>query len=182
MRIIALSTIVIILSFSSPIFAEQPSDPANPRECLKWFTPDYCKNQLNSPHDDEPHSDLWTLYCDKDSVDDKINCDIREPQGSITVIYRNSQNPLAVCVSQHDFPGRRGAIRIDHNKSFITDEEGCVPAKAIIGQLKNGKTVLARRYEWPYDYGQDTTSTLEGMKEALNQAAAKRARFTSRNK
>lgn len=182
MKNIVILTAIVILGFPLSSVAEETSDPGNPKDCLKWFTPEYCKNQLISSTDGEPHSDLWTLYCEKDSVDDKIGCDIRMPQGSVHVIYLDSKTPIEVCVSQHDFPGRRGAIRIDRNKSFTTDESGCVPAKAIITQLKSGKTVLARRYEWPYDYGQDTTSTLEGMKEALDGAAAKRARFNKRNK
>lgn len=181
MKIITILSTIVISGFSFSAIAEESNDPANPKECLKWYTPDYCRNPAISSSVDEPHSDLWALYCDKDSVDDKISCDIRMPQGGIQVIYLDSKTPLEVCISQHDFPGRRGAIRIDRNKSFTTDESGCVPAKAIIAQLRNGKTVLARRYEWPYDYGQDTTSTLEGMKEALDGAVAKRARFTKRN-
>lgn len=108
----------------------------------------------------------WSIDCTVDAMTDRRDCNMHSGTGGVFVYYGASPNPREVCVFGHDFPNRRGMIRVDKNAARTTDVEGCLSASSIWAQLLNGQSVTTRRYEWPRDYGKDKASTLDGLAKA----------------
>lgn len=108
----------------------------------------------------------WDIDCGKDAMNDKRNCKVRSYDAKLTLLYEFGAAPKWVCIIPHDFPGRRGQIRVDSGKPLTTDTDGCV-AGSFVSQLRNGTNVTVRYVEWPYDYNKDNTATLQGLSDAL---------------
>lgn len=106
----------------------------------------------------------WSVDCSKDAMTDQRACIITSYENRLLVSYRGTSAPVAICVVGHDFPGYTAAIRVDNNPPIATDEDGCVSAKSLYGQLLQGGTVITRRVEWPFDYPKDETGPLLGWK------------------
>ena len=109
--------------------------------------------------------------CNRDKVTDGTTCHLNIwPQGplhdgGLFQIVDLSGNIKISCISGHDFPGRRGAIRVDSNTAFVTDTEGCIhgaAARRLQNQLVNGRQLITRYVEWPYDYAKDETMLISG--------------------
>lgn len=109
----------------------------------------------------------WSIDCGTDAMNDRRKCSVTSHKARLLIFYGFSANPQSVCIVGHDFPGRRGAIRVDSNSPINTDTDGCVPAGAAIKQLASGSSVTTRRVEWPYDYGRDETASIAGAKEVM---------------
>ncbi|WP_186386794.1 hypothetical protein [Stappia sp. TSB10P1A] len=118
----------------------------------------------NSPDTSVEH---WSIDCRIDKMRDKRRCSFDRATGGVLVYYGFSATPQSICISGHDFPGRRGQIRVDKHQPITTDRDGCVPAGRILSQLKTGSQLLTRRYRWPYDYPVDTSTYLEGFNKAM---------------
>lgn len=118
----------------------------------------------NSP---EPLAEGWSIDCRIDGMRDKRKCSFSRVKGGIFVYYGFSAAPQSVCISGHDFPGRRGQIRVDDHSPITTDRDGCVRAGRILSQLKTGYKLLTRSYRWPYDYPVDTSTWLEGFNKSM---------------
>lgn len=111
--------------------------------------------------------DDWSIDCRVDAMNDKRKCSFDARKGHVFVYYGFSASPQSVCISGHDFPGRRGQIRVGANPPVTTDTEGCVSAGTILGQLKTGQQVSTRSYRWPYDYPVDQTFSLQGFNKTM---------------
>ncbi|MGK7660690.1 MULTISPECIES: hypothetical protein [unclassified Marinovum] len=109
----------------------------------------------------------WRIDCRVDAMSDNRKCNITSGRDGIFVYYGESQRPRQVCVSGHDFPGRRGMIRVNTGSPVNTDTDGCVQAGSLLSQLRTGTSVTTRRVEWPYDYPVDATTTLAGFSKAM---------------
>ena len=54
-------------------------------------------------------------------------------------------------------------IRIDDNVPIETDENGCTRLKkSLDNQLRSGKKIKIRAYEWPYENAHDEVINLDG--------------------
>jgi hypothetical protein len=109
----------------------------------------------------------WSIDCRLDGMRDKRRCSFSRTTGGIFVYYGFASAPQSICISGHDFPGRRGQIRVDKHQPITTDRDGCVPAGRILSQLKSGSEVLTRSYRWPYDYPVDKSTYLEGFNKTM---------------
>lgn len=109
----------------------------------------------------------WSIDCRVDSMSDRRSCSIKASGGELLVYYGTAGQPQEICIIGHDFPGRRGMIRVDKNQPVSTGLDGCVPASRLLSQLKRGTTVSFRYYEWPYDYSKDAQHTLRGLGKAM---------------
>lgn len=119
----------------------------------------------NSPDTSVEH---WSIDCSIDKMKDKRSCNFRRATGGIFVYYGVSSTPQSICISGHNFPGRRGQIRVDKHPPVTTDRDGCVPAGRILSQLKAGSEVVTRSYRWPYDYPVDKSTYLEGFNKTMS--------------
>jgi hypothetical protein len=117
----------------------------------------------------------WSIDCRIDRMTDVRECSISSKFGGIWVGYGASDAPQTVCIMGHDFPGRRGMIRVDRNRAVRTGTDGCVSASSVLPQLVNGEDVVVRRVEWPYDYDRDEAHTLKGFRKAMEIVARIRA-------
>lgn len=104
--------------------------------------------------------------CSQDRVSDRTSCRLNIiPQsagssrdGGLYQTVSANGSILSACILGHDFPGRRGAIRVDGNPAFTTNNDGCISgaaAQRLEQQLRTGKVLLTRYVEWPYDYSRD---------------------------
>lgn len=117
----------------------------------------------------------WAAACQRDAMTDKIDCTLEQYDSSIMVDFGGGASPIAVCIVSHDFPGRRGAIRVDGNKAITTNNYGCAPAQPLFNEMKIGKTIRSQYYKWPYDFPQDAKGTLTGIANSIAELPARRA-------
>lgn len=115
--------------------------------------------------------DHWSIDCERDKMSDKRVCKFSNKIGGPFVFYGSASQPQSVCILGHDFPGRQGQIRVDSNAPVTTDNDGCVPAARVLAQMKTGTQLITRRYEWPYDYPVDETTSLDGFAKTLEVVA-----------
>jgi hypothetical protein len=110
----------------------------------------------------------WSLDCSKDAMIDRRDCHLVSPNGEIGVYYGGGK--LAwVCIAGHDFPGRKGAIRIDGGKPIETISKGCVDGN-VAKQLARAKDVVTRSVKWPYDVPRDNHLSMRGLADAMGLA------------
>lgn len=109
--------------------------------------------------------------CNKDAISDAVTCHLNlMPQGAVKgggLIQHVDLNGniQRSCVLGHDYPGQTAAIRVDNNRSFISDENGCVrgsSARSLQAQLLTGTSVTTRRIEWPYLTNRDKEMLIDG--------------------
>lgn len=117
----------------------------------------------------------WFAECNRDAMSDELICATTNYDFGLLVFYYIKPEPTSICILGHDFPGRSGSIRVDKNKPVTTDEDGCTPAKNLIGQMVKGQRVITRRHEWPRDYPQDKGGSLAGLSAAMKRVDELRA-------
>jgi len=109
--------------------------------------------------------------CARDKVTDRTTCHMNIlPQGvrrggGLFQIVDASGNLKSSCILGHDFPGRRGVIRVDGNAAITTDTDGCIygsTARRLQSQLLTGQHLITRYVEWPYDYSKDREMLIGG--------------------
>jgi hypothetical protein len=115
----------------------------------------------------------WSIDCRVDSMSDRRSCKFYGEE--LFVFYGTSSNPIEVCILSHDFPGRRGMIRVDDYPPVNTGIDGCTSAASLLPQLRSGTTVTLRYVEWPYDYPKDASEQLSGFNKAMDVVARIRA-------
>ena len=101
-----------------------------------------------------PDGNNWLGGCISDPIRDTQRCHLNLPR-ILHVFVDGSGSPETICIASHDFPGRRGAIRVAGAPMMRSNENGCFSgsaAKAIERQLQRGGTVYTEYYEWPYDH------------------------------
>ena len=111
--------------------------------------------------------DRWAIDCHLDAMTDQLLCGLNNGSGGILVYYANQAEPIAVCIVDHDFPGKAGMLRVDSHEAQKTSNLGCVAAANIVDQLITGKNLLTRRYEFPNKTLIDRKTSLWGFAKAL---------------
>jgi hypothetical protein len=112
----------------------------------------------------KPH---WSISCAIDKMSDKRQCNTSNGIGGLFLSYGEDSTPQHICVLGQDYPGRTAEIRIDKDAPITTNREGCLPAGRILKRLREGSTLLTRRTVWPYDWGVDKETSLDGFNKAL---------------
>jgi hypothetical protein len=73
---------------------------------------------------------------------------------------------VAVAHGEEGYPGTDEMLRVDQNQAYSVNEEMLFrgqQANVILGQMKRGKVVRLRYYDWPYNYAQDSLVDLDGF-------------------
>ncbi|WP_162888215.1 hypothetical protein [Sphingomonas mesophila] len=86
----------------------------------------------------------------------------------LMVLWGDQWTGPAVSVSHGEsgYPGSEELIRVDRNSAFSIDEDSLFHgqrANAILEQLKRGKIVRLRYYDWPYNGSHDSSVDLQGF-------------------
>lgn len=110
-----------------------------------------------------PTGEHWSIGCKKDAITDEKSCNLYKDK--LFIFYIN--NNIEICILGHNFPGRRGAIRIGSNKAITTDYNGCIDGNKHITQLYSEKRMTVRYYKWPYDYPKDDNFDINGLQSAM---------------
>jgi hypothetical protein len=101
----------------------------------------------------------WNSRCEKDAMSDRLQCTYTHIPAHIFALRTQSGKVTDICILGHDFPGRRGAVRIDSNNHLPSNTDGCLSraaSQAFQKQLQNGGQRISTRYvEWPYDFPVD---------------------------
>src|SRR3546814_9826376 len=72
----------------------------------------------------------WSVKCEIDPITDANKWSLTARN---LFLYMGSATTVqSVCIMGHDFPGRRGAIRVDKNAPFATSEGGCVSSPMLL--------------------------------------------------
>ncbi|QIG50422.1 hypothetical protein G5V57_23430 [Nordella sp. HKS 07] len=132
------------------------------------------------------NAEEWLDECKVDPMNDDNDCIIynRDVDLMIGIVDRHSTNEsslielfapargptlLGVCLILHNYPGRKGLIRIDAHKAIETDERGCLPTKLILPQMKAGNRVRTRYWVFPNDKPIEREGSLIGLTSAIDQ-------------
>lgn len=120
-----------------------------------------------APSDTSSMDEQWSVSCSKDAITDVKSCEITNFGTHIFISLTASLSISDICILNHDFPGRAGAIRVDTNRAFQTDTDGCLRSPALLAQLRSGSKVTTRRIQWPDDYPRDASGNLSGLDDAI---------------
>jgi len=113
----------------------------------------------------EPTKGNWSVRCDKDAMDDSIDCSAR--LGSLAILVKKDGGHYVFVGSNH-YPGTNVAIRLGDSKPHIAASEvqfGAAKSEEILRLLKNGVRVSTRYQEWPNRHFTDDTVELYGFEE-----------------
>ena len=108
----------------------------------------------------------WEISCKNDTMTDKRSCSIVSSENRLFIFIEKSK-VSHICILGHDFPYRKGAIRMGKDKPITTDYEGCISGNHI-KKLYSAQDISLRYYKWPYDYSKDESSTIYRLKEAVD--------------
>lgn len=108
----------------------------------------------------------WEISCENDAMTDKRGCSIVSSENRLFIFVEKSK-VSHICILGHDFPYRKGAIRMGKDKPITTDYEGCISGNHI-KKLYNAQNISLRYYKWPYDYFKDESSVIYRLKEAVD--------------
>jgi len=110
--------------------------------------------------------------CNINSMTDKKKCHLniltQNGSGGLHNVIDENENIIRSCVIGHDYPGKTAAIRIDKNKPFYTDENGCIEwpsTKRLQSELTAGSILLVQYSNWPSGY-RETDSLIDGRLDA----------------
>jgi hypothetical protein len=118
-----------------------------------------------------PQRPNWLGGCSTDKLTDKDECKIniipqaRKINGGLHQSVSRDGDIKYACILGHDFPGRRGMIRIDGNPAIETNNDGCVSGRKatdLQSQLIAGSLLITRRVEWPYSGSVDKEMIISG--------------------
>jgi hypothetical protein len=178
----------VLLAGTTPVVFAQESEPATPSwhpgevtvtrygmTFREGVTPtgnkySYSANGNGSVSSEVPKAS-WTASCKIDPITDVQECSAIQTESRLFLWLGGSATVTGTCIFGHDFPGRRGNIRVDTNTAFTTDLEGCLNSPVLLKQLIAGEKVTTRRVEWPNDYNDDHTGDIGPLGEALQLVA-----------
>jgi hypothetical protein len=110
----------------------------------------------------------WNTECEIDPITDAKECHLQRGATPLLLDMGSGTTVKTICIIRHNFPGRRGAIRVDSNPAVATNANGCVSSPALVKQLLNGQKVTVRWVNWPRDYSVDAISEIGPLQEALD--------------
>lgn len=130
----------------------------------------------------------WSVRIKKDEItDESIIYTTRKPyfeyQGSrhdartdlrLYAEFSNKNGEI-LCVSGHDFPGKKAIIRIDSNPAIETNEHGCLAlTQSLNNEIRQAKELTLRGYVWPYESPETHKVNLGGYSAISNFLRSKR--------
>ena len=107
---------------------------------------------------------VHALY-NRPNADQKL-CHVLSQEHTLSVVV-DARRAVGVCAFQHDFPGRRAAIRIDGGTPIDIGTERCSGPSTAGRLAPKGKTAIVRWYKWPNDVSQDADVSLAGLSAAI---------------
>lgn len=115
---------------------------------------------------DDP--DRWVVVANRDRMTDQVQWSIRHYQTGLMLSVNSSGRITSVCIIGSNFPGRSGMVRVGNNTAIAVPNDCSSRAGPTLqAQLLLGGRLLVRRYEWPYDYGQDKEGTADNFDKAF---------------
>lgn len=132
---------------------------------------------IGKPSDVEGFKDTWSFRIKTDEMtDEKVITADRYAYtnsrefGKLKLNYDiwlwlnfSKKDQEMLCIAGHDYPGKRGMIRIDKNRPITTNENRCVRlSKDLDTQLRKEGQITLRGYHWPYGGGETKTISLGG--------------------
>jgi hypothetical protein len=96
----------------------------------------------------------WNSNCGTNPMSDRSECTVSY-NDSIRLYGASLDKLTTLCLSNHDFPGRRAAIRIDGGRQIDLGEDGCASSRSLVKKLLNANAVAISYVEWPYDSRKD---------------------------
>lgn len=110
----------------------------------------------------------WNIHCDRDKMTNRRHC--YAAYKTIFMFFEQNGRESIIVGSDH-FPGKVTSIKIGEKRFDTRDSDGAFPqAKAIISNLRDGKTVVTRYTKWPYETWIDDEFTLRGAELAVQLA------------
>lgn len=106
-------------------------------------------------------SSLWKINCKRDRFDDTKMCKMTAKNLQVTLV----QGQLGVLVGNRHASNSKSAIKIDSNKTQYGVEGVFSDATQIIYQMKKGRTVYTRFYEYNKENNKDDEISLDGFTE-----------------
>ena len=115
---------------------------------------------------DDP--DRWVIVANRDRMTDQVQWSIRHYQTGLMLSVNSAGRITSVCVIGSNFPGRSGMLRVGNNSAIAVPNDCNSRVGATLqAQLLQGGPLLVRRYEWPYDYGQDKEGIADNFDKAV---------------
>jgi hypothetical protein len=116
--------------------------------------------------------DIWSVRIKKDEMTDEKIITVRRDAYksgfrlrsdiSLFLELSNKENEY-LCISGHNYPNKKGIIRVDKNQPIETNVNGCVKLSTDLdSQMRKGNNITLRGYNWPYDAGETQNISLGG--------------------
>lgn len=106
----------------------------------------------------------WRALCRTDKITDETNCAVTNDKAKLSILYNGKGEAQAVCLMEHTFPGKQGAIRIDALPPHLTDEKGCVAAE-VANEITAGQNITTRQVKFPNELPIDREARTFGLQE-----------------
>jgi hypothetical protein len=97
-------------------------------------------------------------------MSDRTRCAIKD--SLLYLYYGEAKMPQAVCIREHDFPGKSAYFRVDSGRPVQAGTDGCGKSPALILGILGAKAVRLRWVKWPYEHNRDAELSLDGLKTA----------------
>jgi hypothetical protein len=137
-------------------------DPKVTESCQSFS----CRYDRENADTNSVFKDSWSFNIKLDEMSDKqVITVIRKPYkiskdfGEISLksnIYLflnlSKKDEETLCIAGHDYPGKKGMVRVDSNDPIETGVNGCLPlSSSLDSQMRAGTNITIRGYHWPYD-------------------------------
>jgi len=161
-----------LYSDGSGFIGKRP-DPGATKGC-KSFP---CEYDLRTADENPVFKDTWSFRIKNDEMTDEQKITVRRYPYKLTdsfgeiklesnlylwMNFSNAEREI-LCVSGHDFPGKKAMIRVDSNDPIETNKNGCLRLDTSRdSQLRKGNSLIIRGYHWPYDGAETRSISLGG--------------------
>ena len=112
----------------------------------------------------------WNADCQANPMSDRLECAVIY-DSSVKLSGASLNQLTTLCLTEHDFPGRSAAIRIDGGKQIDLGEDGCASSQALVKKFLSANAVAISYVEWPYDSRKNynlTNFSTNNVKEYLS--------------
>ena len=112
--------------------------------------------------------DRWVVLFQRDKMTDAVSWYIHHYQTGLMLRMTRLGRISAICLVGSDFPGRSGAVRVGSAPAILVPTDcTTVGTAALQGNLMKGGRLLVRKYQWPYDYGQDGEGSADNFDKMI---------------
>lgn len=113
----------------------------------------------------------WSFSCNVDKMKDSHFCTVSKgsTKAILGILRTDTGRQSAVVGGGSAYPGSRAIIRVDDNEPIYGDEHAFTEAQTleVIKQMKTGKKVRVRYYDWPYNSAKEDEFPIYAFTEAL---------------